>query len=325
MKKVLVTEPVPDAGLALLRERSDIELVIAENTQPDTLARHARDAHGIGVRMALLPAEVLADATALQVVSRHGVGCDNIDVEHLSLRGIPMAIAAGSNGRSVAEHTLMAMLATSRRLREQDIAIRQGRYPDRVALSGNDLHRRQVLVVGFGRTGKQVAALCRAMDMEVTVADIKLDREHATTLGCKAVEDFRPELATADFVTMHVPLDKTTRNMIAAAEFEAMKTGAILINCARGNIVEESALLDALDSGKLSSAAFDVFATEPTPANYPLLARDDIICTPHTAGTSQGALRRMSEMMAQNILDCFDGKLREDCVLNAEVIRSESA
>lgn len=321
MKKILLTQTMDPIATELAAARSDVELVIAPDTSVETLKGLVGDVHGIGVRVSPLPAEVMALAPHLEVVSRHGVGCDNIDVDHLTGRGIPVAIAAGANAGSVAEHTLMLMLAATRGLLKQDRWIRDGKFAQRDGLVGGDLEGARALIVGFGRVGKQVARRCRAFGMEVTVADIALDRALADELGCRAVEDFRPELGSADFLSLHVPLDGTTRHMISDAEFDAMKPGAIVVNCARGGVVDEAALIRALDSGQIGMAGVDVFDPEPPGPDHPFFSRDDIILTPHTAAASRGSMREMARMTVQNILDCFDGKLAEDCIFNLEGLK----
>ena len=320
-KRVLMTEPIHEIGMRLIKARDDVELVIAPDTSVETLTALVEDVHGIAIRLALLPAEVLTVARNLQIVSRHGVGCDNVDVDHLTARGIPMAIAAGANAVSVSEHTLMLMLACTRGLLKQDRRIRDGGFRDRDGLVGGDLEGSRVLVVGFGRVGRQVARRCRAMGMEVTVADIELDRALAAEMGCRAVEDFRPELARADFLSLHVPLDSSTRNLVGDDELAAMPKSAIVINCARGGIVDEAALVRALDSRHIHAAGVDVFDPEPPAADHLLFKRDDVVLTPHTAAASRGSMLEMARMTMQNILDCFDGRLRDDCTFNLRGLR----
>jgi len=321
-KRVLVTEPMDNAGLSLLEGRDDIEAVFADDIEPETLARLLPGVHGVATRSAFFPADLLALANNLEVMSRHGVGCDRIDVAHLTGRGIPMAIAAGANAQSVAEHTMAMTLSLARHQVAQDAAARARDYSARDRLVATDLDGATMVIVGFGRIGRKVAPLARAFGMNVTVVDIKLDRDLAASMGCKAVEDFRPELATADFVTLHVPLDETTRHMMSTAEFNAIKPGAIVINCARGGIIDEAALIAALDAGQIAGAGLDVLSTEPPAADAaiigPLLQRTDMIVAPHTGASSFGAKREMARMAIQNVLDAFDGKLAPDCIFNLE-------
>ena len=320
LKRVLVTEPMHDAGISLLRDRADIDLIIAENDEPETIARLIPDMHAVAVRGVWLSAALLATAKNLEIVSRHGVGCDRIDVDHLTERGIPMAIAAGANAVSVTEHTIALTLSLARHQTALDAAVRAGDYAARDRLIATDLDGATMLIIGFGRIGRKVAPLARAFGMNVVVVDIALDRELAAEMGCRAVEDFRPELANADFVSVHVPLDDTTRHLISTEEFKMMKPGAFVINCARGGIVDEAALIEALDSGQVGGAGLDVLSTEPVDPDDPvltsLLTRPDVIFAPHSGASSFGAKRGMSEMAAQNILDYFDGVLKPDCIFN---------
>ena len=323
MKKILLTEPMDPAGPDLVKGRGDIELIVAPDTSVPTLRELARDVHAMGVRVSPIPKEVLEVAADLQVVSRHGVGCDNVDVAHLTGRGIPVAIAAGANAASVAEHTLMLMLAATRGLMRQDRATREGRFSQRDGLVGGDLEGAEVLIVGFGRVGRQVARRCVAFGMNVTVADIALDAGLAREMGCTGIADFRDALPQADFLSLHVPLDEATRHLVGESEFARMKPRSILINCARGGVVDEAALVRALDAGTVACAGVDVFDPEPPAADHPFFGRADMILTPHTGAASRGSMREMSRMTVQNILDCFDGRLRSDCIFNAAELAAQ--
>ena len=304
MKKVVVTENIHADGIGLLQARDDIALCLLDGNDPAQLATDIVDADAVLVRTAVLDASLLAPATKLQVVSRHGVGCDNVDVAHMSARGLPVAIAAEANSTSVAEHVLMMMLTLCKRAAQYDQLTRAGAFHERGRHKTFELYGKRMLIVGYGRIGKKVAPLCRAFGMHVTVADIDLDRQHAEQAGCRAVEDFRPELADADVVTLHVPLDDSTRNLIGAAELQAMAEHAILINCARGGVVDEQALAAALTSGAIGGFGSDVFTTEPPAADNPLLSLPNSVLSPHNAATTAEGFRRMATGAAQNILDC---------------------
>ncbi len=322
MKRVLVTEDMHPRGYEVLEADPDIEIVRIDDIQPATLRDAVRDVDGILVRSAKLTADILEGAGNLKVVARHGVGCDSIDVAHLSARGIPVAIAAGANARSVAEHTLGLMLASARELPLLDNVVKAGRWADRNNYRAKDLMGAKVLIVGFGRIGRLVAPLCKAFGMEVVVADIVLDEQLAKEMGCRGVEDFRPELADADFVTLHVPLDDTTRHLVGETELAAMKPGAIVINCARGGIVDDDALLAALERGHIRGAGLDVMVEEPPAADHPLIGRTDVVMTPHNGAGAMSAAIAMAEMSAVNIIDAFAGNLREDCTFNLDSLRA---
>lgn len=321
MKRVLVTENMHPCGLEILAARDDIEVVHLEgDIRPETLLAHMPGVHAIAARSAQLTAEILRHANELEVISRHGVGCDLIDVEYVSSRGIPVAIASGANSLSVAEHTMSLMMALARELPAQDKMAKAGNWHRRNEFRVRDLQDATILIVGFGRIGRLVAPMCKAFGMDVVVADIDLDRDLAEQMGVRSVEDFRPELPSADFLTLHVPLYTETRHMISTEEFSAIKRGSIVINCARGGIVDEDAMIAALDSGQIDAAGIDVLSIEPPDPNHPIFKRDDVLVTPHNGAASVSSSIAMSRMTAENILDCFDGKLREDCTFNLELL-----
>lgn len=324
MKRVLYTERMHPCGPDLLATRPDIEVVYADDTSPEGLAAAMPGTHAIAVRTVHLTADILSNANDLKVVSRHGVGCDSIAVDHLSGRGIPVAIAAGANARSVTEHTMAFLLALARQFPAQDAMVRAGRWQNRNDLRAVDLDGATILIVGFGRIGRMVAPLCKAFGMNVVVADIDLDRDLAKQMGCRAVTDFHDELANADFITLHVPLDDKTRHLIGPAEFAAMKKGTILVNCARGGIVDDDALVAALDSGQVLRAGLDVMTEEPPAIDHPLIKRDDVILTPHNGAGSYAASELVSLMTAQNILDYFDGCLHDDNIFNLDGLKQAS-
>ena len=323
MKRVLVTEDMHARGFDVLKSASDIEIIRIDNIEPATLAAAVEDVDAIIVRSAVFPADILERAGRLQVISRHGVGCDNLDVAHLSTRGIPVAIASGANARSVAEHTLGLMLAAARELPLLDDVVKTGHWADRNNYRAADLYGAKALIVGFGRIGRLVAPLCKAFGMQTVVADIALDEDLATEMGCRGVEDFRPELADADFVSLHVPLDDTTRHLVGKDELAMMKQGSILINCARGGIVDDAALLAALESGHLRGAGLDVMTSEPPAPDDTLMLRSDVVMTPHNGAGAMSAAIAMAEMSAQNVLDAFDGKLRADCTFNLAALENK--
>lgn len=322
MKRVLITEPMHERGYEVLESASDIEIVRLDSIAPAVLMDAVKDVDAIIARSAILSAEILSGAEKLQIVSRHGVGCDSIDVAYLSQRKIPVAIAAGANARSVAEHTMGLMLATARELPLLDQLVKNGRWAERNNYRACDLHGAKIVVLGFGRIGRLVAPLCKAFGMDVVVADIKLDAALAEKMGCRGVEDFRPELQDADFLTLHVPLDDSTRHIVSTPELQSMKPGSILINCARGGVVDDDALLRSLESGHLRGAGLDVMNIEPPAPDHPLMLRPDVVMAPHNGAAAMSAAVAMAEMSAQNVIDHFNGVLREDCTFNLDGLRA---
>lgn len=320
-RKIVVTEPIHPDGMVILKARDDFDVVELERCDAEALKTALADAEGVLVRSARITPEVLAAAPSLRIVSRHGVGCDHIAVEDCSARGITVAIAAEANAWSVAEHTLMMLLALSKCAFDADEAMRQGRYGVRGSLPSFELAGRTALIVGYGRIGRLVAPLLKAFRMRVIVADIALDAELARAQGCEGVEDFRPYLHQADVLTLHVPLDETTRHLIGEGELEALPDGALVINNARGGVVDERALAAVLKGGRLAGAGVDVYEEEPPPADHPLIDAPRTLLTPHNAASTREGTHRMATGSAQNIVDFFDGTLADTSVFNAAGLR----
>ncbi len=319
MKKVVVTEKLHEHGRALLSARKDIHAVFLEGDKDAVLAE-IPDCQAILVRTLTLTAEDLATAPMLEVVSRHGVGCDNIAVQHCTDRSVPVAIATDSNTVSVVEHVLMMMLALNKRAMQYDEITRTGRFAERSQHHTSELNGKHVLIVGFGRIGKRLAPVLKALGMSVTVADIALDHQYAEALGVNAVEDFRTQLPLTDYLTVHVPLDETTKDLVGSAELTALPSHAIVINCARGGVVDESALADAIHNRQIAATGADVFTEEPPTADNPLLSLPRSILTPHNAAGTAESLSRMATFSAQNILDAFDGNLTRERLINPAVL-----
>ena len=322
IRKVFLVQAIHDAGLALLRDRDDVQFSVASGISEQTLIREARDAHAIIARATPVTRAVIDAASELRVVSRHGVGYDNVDVARLTERGIPLTIAADANALSVAEHTLYLILTLAKRGFAFDSAVKSGRFDRRATLRGAEVADKALLVIGFGRTGTRVAGFARAFDMKVFAYDPYIDQSLIASAGCTPVDDYHSILSDMDMVTLHCPLTEETRNMIGERELDAMKPSAYLVNCARGGIVDERALCAALQRNGIAGAGLDVFAIEPLPADDPLLALDNLITSPHVAGVTLEAEIRMATSAARNVLAAFDGTLDPAVVVNSQVLET---
>lgn len=320
-KTILIDGDVHPSALKLLEARSDIELVRVPLEDATALADAVTGANGILARSARITPELVATANGLEVVSRHGVGYDRVNVEALSARKIPLTVTGTANSPSVAEHAMMFMLACAKRLRPTDRRTREGDFlKARQELGRLELLEKKVLIIGFGRIGKIVARRCQGFDMEVLACDPYIDPQIMRDAGVTPVENFRDILGDIDYLTIHIPLNDETANLIGADELAQMKPSAILVNCARGGIVNEDALYDTLKAEKLFGAGIDVFAIEPTPGDHPLFTLDNVLVNPHAAASAVECLERMGVQAAQNILDQFDGKLDPDMVVNQDVL-----
>ncbi|MGI9500067.1 MAG: hydroxyacid dehydrogenase [Geminicoccaceae bacterium] len=320
MPKVLIIQPFHDDGMALLEARGDIVYDIVDGGSIEDMHAKIVDADGVTIRTALLPAEVLERGERLKVVSRHGVGYDNVDLAELNRRGIPMALTADANATSVAEHVLFMMLHLAKQGARYDRKTRNGGWAVRNSLETVDIGGRRILIVGFGRIGKEVAKLCQAFRMQVSVFDPYVPTDVIQAAGCQPVGDFRSVLPDTDVVTMHMPLTDATRNMIGEAELLALPAHAFLINCARGGIVDETALHAALTSGRIAGAGLDVFEQEPPAGDHPLFALENVILSPHSAGLTMECAKRMAVSTARNVLAGIDGTLDPAMVVNRDVL-----
>ena len=320
MPKVIIHDAIDGAGLDLLARRADLEVCSVARDDSGGLEREIADADGLILRYLPLRAETLAASTRLKVIARHGVGCDNIDLAQASALKIPVATVGDANAVTVAELTLYFMLAVAKKARHYDDSVRRGDFLVREAADHLELYGRTVLIVGFGRIGRRVAARCRAFEMTVECCDPYIPQQEIVDAGCTPAADLAEALPGADYVCVHVPLNDETRHMIGRTALGRMKRGAILVNAARGPIVDGRALFEALESGHLAGAGLDVFDEEPPQADDPLLRHPATVLMPHMGGSSRGAFVRMATRCAQNVLDALDGRLDSSFVINPEAL-----
>jgi D-3-phosphoglycerate dehydrogenase len=317
-QRVLIAGKVHRAGVDLLRQRPDVEIELIEAVTSEAYLPSLPRANAVLLRTQPLTAADLASASNLKIVSRHGVGYDAVDVKALNARKIPLAIVGDVNSRAVAEHTLMLMLAAARRTVAHHSAATSGNWNERNRFDSLELDAKTLLILGFGRIGRRVAELAKAFGMRVIAFDPFVSRKQAAALGVDHADNMRAALAIADYVSVHLPGGNGP--LIGADELNLMKSTAIIVNAARGGIVDELALDAALRARSLKAAALDVLVEEPPSPHHPLLSNPYITISPHNAGLTEECAMRMSLAAAQNILDCFDGKLDRKLVVNAEAI-----
>lgn len=309
-----------EEGQKLLLQRDDIEPITIMSANEDEILEAAKEVHGITVRTANISRKIIENSKNLQVVSRHGVGYDSIDVEALNDCGIPLAIAAHSNMISVAEHAMFMLLALSKNVFYYDKFARKADWSTRWDIRAWDLAEKNLLVIGFGRIGSRLVKRALAFDMKVFVYDPYVDASKIKNSGANQVNNFLDILPQMDAVSLHCPKNEETTNMFSENEFKIMKESAFLINCARGGIVNEVALLDALKSNKIRAAGLDVYDDEPSTSSNPLFSLDNILLSPHIAGVTQEATIRMSKQAIQNVLDVFDDKVDPEVIINKNVL-----
>jgi len=309
--KVLVTDPVADAGLERLRE-ADYEVTIDYEIEGDELLEAVSDVHGLIVRSGTeVTEEVFEAASELIIVGRAGIGVDNIDIEAATDHGVIVANAPEGNVRAAAEHTVAMAFAVARSIPQAHARLKDGEWAKSDYL-GTEVNNKTLGIVGLGRVGQEVAKRLDSLGMDLVVFDPYISQERAQQFGATLVDDLGDCLAQADFVTIHTPLLPETENMISKEELELMD-GGYLINCARGGIVDETALADAVANGTIEGAALDVFAEEPVPEDSPLLAVDDIIVTPHLGAATEAAQENVAIDTAEQLIAAFN----QEPVLNA--------
>lgn len=316
MPHILVAGKLHPAGLERLKSAADTSFTLVDEISLESYLPHVGEADAIVLRTQPMTAEVIAAAPRLKIVSRHGVGYDAVNVTALTARGIPLCIVGDVNSRAVAEHTLMLMLAAARKAAQHDAAVRRGEWNVRNRFETVELDGKNLLLVGFGRIGRRVAELAGAFGMTVAAHDPFVPPEAMARHGVRPAPDLLKALGGADYVSLHMP-GSAAGAVIFEQELRAMKPGAILINAARGGLVDEAVLDRALREGRLAGAGLDVFASEPPAPDNPLLSNDRVLLSPHAAGLTAECAARMAVASVQNVLDHFAGKLDPALVVNA--------
>jgi D-3-phosphoglycerate dehydrogenase len=299
--RILVTDGLSPRGLEVLRAAEKFEVDARERTSADDLLASVGDYDGLIVRSATkVTASVLQAGRRLKVVGRAGVGVDNVDVEAATARGVLVMNAPSGNILTTAEHTFSLLLALAKNVPQATASMKGGRWEKRAFVSV-EVAGKTLGVIGLGRIGAEVARRAKGFAMQVIAYDPFIAEEAATALGV-ALVDLPDLLRRSDFITIHTPLTPETHHVIDANAFDQMKTGVRIINCARGGIIDETALYEALKSGKVAGAAMDVFEEEPNTSS-PLLKLNNFICTPHLGAASEEAQENVSIEIARQIVD----------------------
>jgi D-3-phosphoglycerate dehydrogenase len=307
---VLLPQPI-EADAVNLLEQANCTIITAPDPKPETVLPLIKDAHGIILRTGLtVTRDLIAAADKLLVISRTGGGLDNVDVAAASEKGIIVTSNLGVNTISVAEHVLSLMLALSKRLSIMDRAVRSGNFGIRYQNLPKDIYAKTIGLLGFGRIGFEIGRICdQTFRMPVIAYDPYLpdEKKNEYRRWVNFVE-LNELLARSDVISIHVPLTDETRHIVDDAEFSLMKSDAILINASRGGVVNETALIKALQSNRIAAAGLDVFSEEPVSADNPLLQLENVMLTPHTAALTSECVTRMATEAAKCVLDVFAGR-----------------
>lgn len=314
MPHVLVAGKLHRSGIELLDAAPGVTYDYVEEVSEPSYAPLIGKADGLVIRTQPLSAPTVARAERLKIVSRHGVGYDAVDLPSLNRRGIVLAVVGDVDSVSVAEHAMMLLLAAAKRLIRADQSVRDNNWAWRNRLEASELSGKRLLILGFGRIGRHLARLAVAFGMEVRAHDPFLEKQGWPEGPVGPAADLRAGLAWADAVSVSVP--KADRPIIGAAQLSAMKPTAILINTARGGVVDEAELAAALRDGRIAAAGIDVFDEEPPAPNHPLFSLDQAVLTPHIAGLTSECGERMAISSVQNVLDFFAGRIDSTLVVN---------
>lgn len=316
MNKIVISHPLYRDGMALLEGKA--EIVITNDGDSDRILDSLIDADAYILRIGKIDRKAIERCEKLKVITRPGVGYDSVDVQAATERGIPVVLCPAANARAVAEHTVALLLACAKNIVESVNETKAGNFGIRNRYAAVDIVDKMLVVLGFGNIGRQVAKLCAALDMKVGVFDPFVKRETAEEMGYVYFENMLDALAAADFVSLHMPSMPSTRGMIAAEQFKAMKPTAFFLNAARGDVVNEPTLIAALKNGEIAGAGLDVLVEEPFPADHPFMTMPNVVLTPHMAAQSQETVSKLVTMAAEGTLAVLRGE-KWPYVANPEV------
>tara|TARA_B100000700_G_scaffold325613_1_gene434835 strand:- start:149 stop:1114 length:966 start_codon:yes stop_codon:yes gene_type:complete len=311
-KKILVVQNIHLEGIKLLKNNPNYEFEIIEDADYEILKKKIINCDGLSIRTAKLPGDLINLAKKLKIISRHGVGYDNIDLNASKKNNITIAITATANAVAVSEHVMFMLLNISKGKNMYDETVKAGKFNERNILPKTiELWEKNILIIGFGRIGQNLIKRCLGFEMNVYVYDPFVDKENIESLGGKKVENLNLAVKDMDAITLHMPLNNETKNMINLDMLKLMKKNCILINAARGGIINENDLNEALNNNYIFGAGLDVFETEPPEKDNPLLKNNKTFLSPHTAAFTEECMQRMGIETIQNIIDFFEKKLEK--------------
>jgi D-3-phosphoglycerate dehydrogenase len=316
MYKIGIIQKIHDDGLKIFDANKNFEYEIIEDLSEENLLKKIPLYHGVTLRTGKLTNNVLSKAANLKVISRHGVGFDNVDTSFLKANNITLLITATANAYAVSEHVFYMMLAISKNFLNIDNEVRVGNFKKNFdKFETFELNNKEILIAGFGRIGRNLIKKCIGFDMKVKVYDPFVGEDIITDMGGQKVESFESAIKSADFLSIHMPLNKETKDLMNKKRIQTMKKTAVIINTARGGIVNEHDLDAALNKKIILAAGLDVFENEPISLDNPLLKNRKVLLSPHTAALTNECKIRMAKETAQNIVDFFENRLNKSMVV----------
>ena len=311
MPKIAIVDKMHDDGINLLKKNPKFECEIIEDLSKENLISKLPNFDGMTLRRGKIDAEILEKCKNLKVISRHGVGYDNVDINFLKKNNIKLLVTATTTSISPAEHIMFMILNISKGIDFFDKSVRQGEFGSVMHIKHNtfELSNKKILIIGFGRIGRQLIKRCLGFEMKVHAYDPFVDKKTIESFGGKKVDELNIGLQEADIISLSVPLTKETHNMINMDKMKMMKKNAVIINTSRGGIVNEKDLNEALNKNIIYGAGLDVFEKEPPENNNPLLSNKKVVLSPHAATFTKECLSKMSMETTQNIINFFENKL----------------
>ena len=322
--KIAIIGSIHQSGLNILKE-NNFDILEIVNLEINSLKKELEEVDGIVLRTAELKENVLSKCKNLKIVARHGVGYDNVDIKFLNKNNIALGITGTSNAVSVAEHVMTMFLYLTKKINISDSLVKKGDFIKKNTLpSFFELYNKNILILGFGRIGRELAKRCLSFDTKVYVFDPFIDNEIIKQHNCIPIESKEEGIRVADYISIHMPLNEKTKNFISYDEFKISKNNLILVNTARGGIINEEALFQALKNKSILGAGLDVFENEPPIKNHPLLSLNNILLTPHNAALTLECRTRMSIEACENIVYFLNKnrKLNEKNIVNSNLIKS---
>tara|TARA_B100001123_G_scaffold174988_1_gene200950 strand:+ start:283 stop:1242 length:960 start_codon:yes stop_codon:yes gene_type:complete len=318
MPKIAIVDKMHEDGINLLKNNPKFECEVIEDLSKKNLILKLPLFDGITLRRGKIDSEILQKCKKLKVISRHGVGFDNVDIKFLKKNDIKLLVTATTTSVSPAEHIMFMILNISKGVNFFDTIVRKGEFGSVMHMKHNnfELLNKKILIVGFGRIGRKLIKRCLGFDMKVYVYDPYVQKNIIESFGGIKIEDFSDAIKQADIISLSVPLTEETHNMITLDKMKMMKKNTIIINTSRGGVINEKDLNEALNEKIIYGAGLDVFEKEPPDNNNPLLANKRVVLSPHAATFTQECLSQMSIETAQNIIDFFEGKVNKNSIVN---------
>ena len=314
--KIAVIEEIHKDGLELLKDHPDFEYELITNISEENLIKKLPDFDACTLRVSKLDEKILKYCKKLKVISRHGVGIDNVDLGYIKKNNISLLVTATANAVAVAEHVLSMFLSLSKSIIDYDTEVRKGNFKSNAKnITTFELLNKNILIAGFGRIGKKLIKRCLAFDTKVYVYDPYVDEEIIKKYGGIKINNIEEGLKIADYVSLHMPLTVETKNLLNYSVFKKMKKNSIIVNTARGGIINEIDLEKALNEGLIFGAGLDVFANEPIEKNNPLLKNNKVILSPHSATFTNECTSRMGIETTKNIIDFFEKKIDKSMIV----------